>query len=143
MGRLIGIDYGQKRTGLAVTDPSRIMASQLASIGSYDVYTWLAKYMASETVDGFVVGFPRDMRNQPSQSARFVQDFVKGLKNKFPSIPVYWVDERFTSTMAVQSMVQAGVPKSKRKDKGMVDALSAVIILESYLDQEKNKLQQP
>ncbi len=133
MGRIIGIDYGQKRTGLAVTDPEQRIAGVLATVASHELYTYLEKYLSAEVVEGFVVGFPRQMNFQPSESAQYVQAFVKGLKKKFPEIPVYWIDERFTSKMAVQSMVASGASKSARRDKGNIDAVSAAIILESWL----------
>ena len=133
MGRIIGIDYGQKRTGLAVTDPEQRIAGVLTTVASHDLYTYLDKYLSTEVVEGFVVGFPRQMNFQPSESAQYVQAFVKGLKRKFPEIPVYWIDERFTSKMAVQSLVASGASKSARSDKGNIDAVSAAIILESWL----------
>jgi len=133
MGRIIGIDYGQKRTGLAVTDPEQRIAGVLATVGSHEIYQFLEKYLAAEVVDGFVVGFPRDMKNRPSESAQFVQSFVKGLERKFPEIPVHWADERFTSKMAVQSMIMAGASKADRRNKENIDAVSAAIILESWL----------
>jgi putative Holliday junction resolvase len=129
MGRIIGIDYGQKRTGLAVTDPEQRIAGVLTTVATYELYDYLAKYIAAENVEGFVVGFPRKMNFQPSESAQFVQAFVKGLEKKFPAIPIHWVDERFTSKMAVQAMVDSGASKSARRDKGNIDAISAAIIL--------------
>jgi putative Holliday junction resolvase len=136
MGRLIGIDYGQKRTGLAVTDPGQRIAGVLGTVDSYGLYDYLEKYIAREPVEGFVIGFPRQMNFQPSESAPFVQAFAKGLVKKFPDIPVYWVDERFTSKMAVQSMIQGGASKADRKEKGNIDSVSAAILLESYLQQK-------
>jgi putative Holliday junction resolvase len=133
MGRIIGIDYGQKRTGLAVTDPEQRIAGVLATVGSYELYQYLEKYLATEKVDGFVIGFPRDMQNRPSQSAQFVQAFAKGLERKFPQVPIYWVDERFTSKMAMQSMIMSGASKADRRSKENIDAVSAAIILESWL----------
>jgi putative Holliday junction resolvase len=137
MGRLIGIDYGQKRTGLAVTDPGQLIATVLTTISSYDVLDYLQSYLAKEQVDGFVVGFPRKLDFSPSQSAVYVQAFVKGLSRRFPEIPVHWMDERFTSSMALQTMVDAGSKKSDRRDKSNVDAISAAIILESFLQKLK------
>jgi putative Holliday junction resolvase len=137
MGRIIGIDYGQKRTGLAVTDPGQRIAGVLTTVATHELYSFLEKYISTEGAEGFVVGFPRQMNFQPSESAKFVQAFVKGLEKKFPAIPVYWIDERFTSKMAVQSMVDSGASKSSRKDKGNIDAISAAIILESWLQQRK------
>jgi putative Holliday junction resolvase len=139
MGRIIGIDYGQKRTGLAVTDPEQRIAGVLATVGSHEVYQYLEKYMSTEVVEGFVVGFPRDMQNRPSESARFVQAFVKGLEKKFPGVPVHWMDERFTSKMAMQSLIMAGASKADRRNKENIDSVSAAIILESWLQMKMFK----
>lgn len=139
MGRLIGIDYGRKRTGLAVTDPGQRIAGVLGAVESYGIYDYLEKYIRSEPVEGFVIGFPRQMNFQPSESAPLVQAFAKGLAKKFPEIPIFWVDERFTSKMAVQSMIAGGASKSDRREKGNVDAVSAAIILESWLQQKINE----
>jgi putative holliday junction resolvase len=136
MGRLIGIDYGRKRTGLAVTDPEQRIAGVLCTVESYSIYTYLEKYIRNEPVEGFVIGFPRQMNFQPSESAPLVQAFAKGLVKKFPDIPVFWVDERFTSKMALQSMIDGGSTKADRRDKGNIDAVSAAIILESWLQQK-------
>ena len=106
---------------------------------SYGIYEYLAKYISKEPVEGFVIGFPRQMNFQPSESAPVVQAFAKGLVKKFPDIPVFWVDERFTSKMALQSMIDGGASKSDRRDKGNIDAVSAAIILESWLQQKKNE----
>lgn len=139
MGRLIGIDYGRKRTGLAVTDPEQRIAGVLGNVESYDIYEYLAKYVSKEPVEGFVIGFPRQMNYQPSESAPLVQAFAKGLAKKFPDIPIFWVDERFTSKMALQSMIDGGSSKADRRDKGNIDAVSAAIILESWLQQKINE----
>lgn len=139
MARLIGIDYGRKRTGLAVTDPEQRIAGVLDTVESYGIYDYLEKYIRKESVEGFVIGFPRQMNFQPSESAPLVQAFAKGLMKKFPDIPVFWVDERFTSKMALQSMIQGGSSKSDRRDKGNIDAVSAAIILESWLQQKINE----
>lgn len=137
MGRLIGIDYGQKRSGLAVTDPEQRIAVVLTTVPSYQLLDFLSGYLAREPVDGFVVGFPRQMNFNPSESSAYVQAFVKGLSKRFPGIPVHWIDERFTSVMAVQSMIEAGSKKSDRRNKDNIDAVSAAIILESYLQKTK------
>ncbi|MFA6127760.1 MAG: Holliday junction resolvase RuvX [Bacteroidales bacterium] len=139
MARLIGIDYGRKRTGLAVTDPEKRIAGVLGTVESYEIYNYLEKYLQKETVEGFVIGFPRQMNFQPSESAPLVQAFAKGLMKKFPAIPVFWVDERFTSKMALQSMIDGGSSKADRRDKGNIDAVSAAIILESWLQQKINE----
>jgi putative Holliday junction resolvase len=139
MARIIGIDYGSKRTGLAVTDPEQRIAGVLCTVESHNLYVFLADYVRREPVEAFVVGFPRQMNYQPSESAHLVQAFVKGLIKKFPEIPVYWTDERFTSGMALQAMIAAGASKADRRNKGNIDAVSAAIILESWLQQKKNE----
>lgn len=139
MARIIGIDYGSKRTGLAVTDPGQRIAGVLGTVLSHDLYRYLEEYVSREPVEAFVIGFPRQMNHQPSESAPLVQAFAKGLAKKFPEIPVYWVDERFTSVMAGRAMIDSGASRSKRQDKGNVDAVSAAIILESWLQQKINE----
>jgi putative holliday junction resolvase len=139
MGRLIGIDYGAKRTGLAVTDPEQRIAGVLTTVLSHQALDYLGQYVAREPVDGFVIGFPRQMNAQPSESAPLVQAFAKGLARRFPEIAIHWVDERFTSSMALQSMIEGGSSKSDRRKKENIDAVSAAIILESFLQQEKAK----
>ncbi|MCE1202347.1 MAG: Holliday junction resolvase RuvX [Bacteroidia bacterium] len=138
MGRIMAIDYGQKRTGIAVTDPLRIIASGLTTISSHKVISFLAQYVENEQVDLFVVGEPRDMMNKPSDASRFTEPFVKRLSKAFPHIPVERYDERFTSRMAFQTMIDAGLGKKKRQDKALVDTISATIILQSYLEHHKN-----
>lgn len=139
MGRLVGIDYGQKRVGIAVTDPGQIIANGLTTIGSHEVFTFLADYLAKEKVDGFVVGFPLQMDHSPSESAGFVTAFMTGLKRKFPEIPIFQADERFTSKMAFQSMIDVGLSKKDRRNKALVDQISATIILQSFLELKRNQ----
>lgn len=139
MGRLIGIDYGQKRVGIAVTDPDQIIASGLQTVGSHEVFIFLQDYLLKEKVDGFVVGFPRKLDYSPSESAQYVTAFITGLKRKFPDVPVFETDERFTSKMAFQAMIDGGLKKKARQDKAMVDKISAVLILQSFMEQKRNK----
>jgi len=139
VGRLIGIDYGQKRVGIAVTDPDQIIANGLTTVGSHEIFIFLKDYISKEKVDGFVVGFPRQMNYSLSQSAPFVSAFITGLKRKFPEIPVFETDERFTSKMAFQTMIDGGLKKKARQNKAMVDKISAAIILQSFLELSKNK----
>lgn len=139
MGRLIGIDYGQKRTGLAVTDPGQLIPGSLAHVPSDKLLIFLDEYLNKEEVVGFVVGYPKQMNNQPSEAAVFVSAFIKSLQKRFPDIPVHRVDERFTSKMAMDSILMSGVPKNKRRDKGLVDEVSSVLILESFLQQREWK----
>lgn len=138
MGRILAIDVGQKRIGLAVSDPLRIIAGGLETQQPHTVFEFLQKYINKEKVDEIVVGYPKQMNNQDSESMRFVKPFVEKLKKLFPDIPVILIDERFTSKMASMAMVQGGVPKMARRDKAKIDEISAVIILQDYLEMKKN-----
>jgi putative Holliday junction resolvase len=133
MGRILAIDYGQKRVGIAVTDELQIIATGLLTVHSKDVLTWLKDYVQKEKVDCFVVGLPRRMNNTDSDSARFIEPFVKLLQKQFPLIPVSRIDERFTSKMASAAILEAGLKKKDRQNKALVDTVSATIILQSYL----------
>ena len=133
MGRIMAIDYGIKRTGLAVTDPLGIIASGLDTVETPKLMSYIEAYSRRETVDRFVVGDARHMDNTPSESARYIEPFVIALKKKFPDIPVERVDERFTSKIAFQSMIDRGMSKKKRRDKAIIDTVSAVLILQSYM----------
>ena len=134
MGRIISIDYGQKRVGIAVTDENQMIANALTTVHSKDIIEFLKNYIASENVERFVVGEPRQMNYQPSESAKLIDAFVRKLKKEFPELPVDRIDERFTSKMAQQTMIVAGLKKKKRQNKALVDAISATIILQSYLE---------
>jgi putative holliday junction resolvase len=134
MGRLVGIDYGRKRTGLAVTDPLRIIANSLTTIPSEQVLDFLKTYLSKEPVDGFVVGYPRQMNNLPSEAVAFIDPFIRKLKAVFPDKPVYLADERFTSKLAMQAMIMGGVKKKDRQNKALVDTVSATIILQSFME---------
>ncbi|MFO8066478.1 MAG: Holliday junction resolvase RuvX [Bacteroidales bacterium] len=138
MGRILAIDYGQKRTGIAVTDPLQIIANGLTTIHTKDVISFLKEYFSREKVDCIVVGEPRDMQNKASDASRFIEPFVKSLGKHFPDIPVERVDERFTSSIAMQSMIDTGMKKKKRQDKALVDTISATLILQSYLESKSN-----
>ena len=134
MGRILAIDYGKKRTGLAVTDPLQIIASPLVSVATAELESFLKDYMLKEKVDEFVVGYPLQMNNKPSESVKYVEPFIKKLKKLFPAVPVSIFDERFTSIIAFRAMIDGGVKKKERRDKGMVDKISASVILQSYLE---------
>ena len=134
MGRILAIDYGRKRVGLAVTDELRIIANSLETVHSKDVIEYLKMYTSKENVECFVVGEPKQMNNTKSDSAKFVEPFVKLLQRTFPSIPVKRMDERFTSKIAFQTMIDAGLKKKDRQNKALVDSISATIILQSYLE---------
>ena len=134
MERLIGIDYGRKRTGLAVSDPLRIFASPLETVPAAKIIDYLQKYAQNETIIRFVVGYPMNLNGAPSEAARDVDAFLNLLRKKFPDIPVSLEDERFTSVLAHRAMIDGGMKKSDRRDKASVDKISAAIILQSYLD---------
>lgn len=137
MGRLLAIDYGKKRTGLAVSDPSRIIATALTTVDTAELFSYLKSYMREEQVDVIVIGYPRNMDNSPSEVAPEVEKVAQKLQKEFPEKEIVFEDERFTSRMAMQSMVQGGMPKGKRKEKGRVDRVSAVIILQGYMERVK------
>ncbi len=134
MGRILAFDYGKKRTGIAVTDPLQIIASGLTTVNTQDIFSFITDYLKTEKVDCFVVGFPTQLDNsEPSHSAPLIKNFVKQLKKKFPDIPVELEDEHYTSKMAMQAMIDGGLKKMQRRDKAMVDKVSASIILQSYM----------
>ena len=134
MGRIIAIDYGRKRTGLAVTDTLQMIANGLTTVPSGELTRFLADYVSREPVERFVVGLPKQMNNELSENMRYVEAFVTHLKRTIPDIPVEYYDERFTSVLAHKAMLDGGLKKKKRQDKGLVDEISAVIILQSYLE---------
>ena len=133
MPRIMAIDYGSKRVGLAVTDPLRIIANGLTTVHSKDLISFLEVYFIKEEVDTIVVGEPRTLSNESSDSARFIEPFVKHLTKKFPGKKIVRYDERFTSRMAQQTMLQGGLKKKDRQDKGLVDMISATILLQDYM----------
>lgn len=134
MGRIVGIDYGTKRVGLAVTDPLKIIASPLDTIHSKDVLNFLKKYDSAEGIEVFAVGMPKNTDNQPTNATPHVKIFVKHLKKAFPNTPIHLIDERFTSKMALDAMIAGGTKKKDRREKGNIDKISAAIILQSYMD---------
>ena len=133
MGRILAIDYGQKRTGLAVTDPLRITANPLLTILTNQLENWLQDYFAHNQVDEVVIGHPIQLNGQESCSMQYIRPFVQRFRKIFPSMPLYEYDERFTSTIAHQAMIMGGMKKKQRQDKAVVDKLAACIILEDYL----------
>ncbi|HTJ51852.1 MAG TPA: Holliday junction resolvase RuvX [Cyclobacteriaceae bacterium] len=134
MGRVLAIDYGKKRTGIAVTDPLRIIATALDTVSTSELLPFLKTYLQKETVDEFVVGMPKTLSNEDSETAPLVRQFVETLKKNFPDKPVHLADERFTSSMAKRTMIDGGMKKKDRQIKGNVDKISATIILQSFLD---------
>jgi len=135
LGRILAIDYGKKRIGLAVTDPLQMIANSLTTVHSKDIWDFLKNYLEKEDVECIVVGYPKQMNNQASQAVKFINPFVKKLVKSYPEMEVKLVDERFTSKMAHQTMIDAGLKKKARQDKALVDTISATIILQSYLEQ--------
>ena len=137
MGRIIAIDYGRKRTGLAVTDEMKIIANGLDTLPSGVVTDFLKGYVAQTDVELFIVGQPKQLNNEPSENMRYVEAFVSHLHKSIPDIPIEYFDERFTSVMAHQAMIDGGLKKKKRQDKALVDEISAVIILQGYLEKRR------
>lgn len=140
MARIMAIDYGRKRTGVAVTDSLQMIANGLATVPSGELVKFLQEYTSKESVELIVVGQPKQMNNEPSENMRYVQAFVTHLKRTLPEIPVEYYDERFTSVMAHKAMLEGGLRKKKRQEKALVDEISAVIILQAYLESRKYRL---
>lgn len=138
MPRILAIDYGLKRTGLAATDPLQIIASPLETVPTLQLMDFLKDYVRREEVEAFVVGQPKQADNSPSEIASHVEGFVKRLQVQFPNTPIYREDERFTSIMARQAMLAGGMKKKDRQDKANVDKVSAAIILQSYMERRAN-----
>ena len=137
MGRILAIDYGKKRTGIAVTDDLQIIANGLTTVPTSVLMDFLLKYVEKEPVERIVVGHPKQMNNEDSENMKRITPFVNLLKKKLPQIPVEMVDERFTSVLAHQAMLDGGLKKKARQDKALVDEISATIILQSYLESKK------
>lgn len=134
MARILAFDYGTKRIGIAVTDPLQIIATGLDTVHPKDIIAYLKKYMLSEQIDAFVIGEPKQMDGTPSESAQHVKGFSTLLRKNFPSVPQHWVDERFTSKLAHQTILQSGLKKSDRRDKERVDTIAATIILQYFME---------
>ncbi len=137
MPRILAFDYGTKRIGMAVTDPLQIIATGLDTIHPKDIIAYLIKYLLTEQVEAFVLGDPKQMDNTPSESAQHVVGFSRTLKKQFPHIPQFWVDERFTSKMAHQVIIQSGLKKSDRQNKERVDTISATLILQYFMESRR------
>ena len=135
--RILSIDYGKKRTGLAVTDPLQIIAGGLATVSTSELFDWLRAYMAKEPVERIVIGEPRQPNGEPSENLQRVQQFVNRWRKAVPEVPIEYYDERFTSVLAHQAMLSGGLKKKARQDKALVDEISATIILEDYLRSKK------
>ena len=133
MARLLALDFGTKRTGIAITDELQIIASGLATVETKELLAFLKEYTTKEKVELFIVGKPKRLNNEDSESEAAIVPFLKKLAKEFPEIPIERVDERFTSKMAFQTMIDSGLKKNQRKNKALVDEISATIILQSYL----------
>lgn len=138
MGRLLSIDYGRKRCGIAVTDTLKICANGLTTVRTCDLMSWLKAYCSKEAVEKIIVGLPKKLNGEPSESTRFIEPFLKQMKKEMPQIPIERYDERFTSTIAHQSMLQGGMKKMDRRNKDIVDEIAATIILNDYLSSCSN-----
>ena len=137
MPRLLAIDYGSKRTGLAVTDPLQIIATALETVRTHELLDYLKKYTAREEVEAIVVGMPTKLDSTDTHNTQPVRTFIKKLENTFPDIPVHAHDERFTSSIALKAMITGGSKKSERREKGNLDKVSATIILQSYMESQR------
>ncbi|MDR1403666.1 MAG: Holliday junction resolvase RuvX [Tannerellaceae bacterium] len=137
MGRILAIDYGRKRSGLAVTDTLQLIANGLTTVPSGELISYLSNYISREPVDLFVIGFPKQMNNEVSENMKYIEAFVTHLKRTIPDIPVTYYDERFTSVLARRALIEGGAKKKTRRQKALIDEISAVIILQSYLESRK------
>lgn len=138
MARIISIDYGKRRTGIAVTDPLQIIANGLATVSTSQLYRFLVDYMSKEQVERIVIGKPMQPNGKPSENLERVQQFVAQWKKAHPDVPIDYVDERFTSVLAHRAMIDGGLHKKARQDKALVDEISATIILQSYMEGRRN-----
>ena len=138
MGRIMAIDYGRKRVGVAITDPLQLIANGLDTIATHSIFDFLKEYFSKEQVDMLVVGYPVKMNNEPSEAVRYVNEFLRKFEKLYPERRIFLMDERFTSKMASQAMIDGGLKKKQRQDKAMVDKVSATIILQSYMQMKDN-----
>jgi|TARA_Y100001954_G_C15774559_1_gene586257 putative Holliday junction resolvase len=134
MAKALGIDYGTKRTGIAISDATQLIATCLDTIDTHKLDEYICKLINSENIDCFVVGYPVDLKNNNTDVTGHVKGFVKRLKNKYPNKKIYLIDERFTSKMAQKAIIESGIKKRKRREKSLVDKISATIILQDYLN---------
>ena len=137
MTRLLALDYGTKRVGIAVTDELQLIASGLCTVRTHDCMDFLIEYLSKESVSTIVMGMPKNLRNQNTDATPYVKGFAKQIRKQFPEMKVELIDERFTSKIAFQSMIDSGLKKKARQDKALVDEVSATLILQSYLEQQK------
>ena len=137
MSRILAIDYGRKRTGVAVSDAMQIIANGLTTVPTHELLDFITGYVQKEPVERILVGLPKQMNNEASESMKYIDPFVRSLKKRLPEIPVEFVDERFTSVLAHRTMLEAGLKKKDRKNKALVDEISATIILQTYLESKR------
>ncbi len=135
----MAIDFGKKRTGIAVTDPLQLIANRLETVETAEIWNFLGLYLSREQVDRVLVGYPLQLNNQPSEALRFINPFIQKFRKQYPEMMVEQVDERFTSKLAQQAILAAGVKKSDRQNKGLTDGVSATIMLQSWLEQNKHQ----
>lgn len=139
MGRLLAIDYGTKRTGIAVSDSLQIIANGLTTVPTHTLFDFLKKYLTQETVECIIIGLPKQMNNEESENMKHIRPFVKKLQAIYPNMKIELYDERFTSVMAQQAMIASGLKKKDRQNKALVDEISATIILQSYMESLRMK----
>ena len=139
MSRILAIDYGKKRSGIAVTDPLQLIAGGLTTVSTPELLSFIKQYVAKESVERILVGLPKQMNNEASENMKRIEPFVHTLRKQIPSVPVEYVDERFTSVLAHGTMLDAGLKKKERQNKALVDEISATIILQSYLETQRLK----
>ena len=139
MARILSVDYGKKRTGLAVTDPLQLIAGGLATVSTSELFEYLQKYIALEPVERIVIGEPRQPNGEPSENLARVHQFVNRWRKAVPQVPIEYYDERFTSVLAHQAMIDGGLKKKARRDKALVDEISATIILQNYMESRRMK----
>ena len=137
MSRILAIDYGRKRTGIAVSDAMQIIANGLTTVPTHELLDFITGYVQKEPVERILVGLPKQMNNEASESMKYIDPFVRSLKKRLPEVPVEFVDERFTSVLAHRTMLEAGLKKKDRQNKALVDEISATIILQTYLESKR------
>ncbi|MBR4048001.1 MAG: Holliday junction resolvase RuvX [Bacteroides sp.] len=140
MSRILAIDYGRKRSGVAVTDVLQLVPNGLATIPSHELLQFVLDYVGRESVECIVIGLPKQMNNELSENMKYIEPFVRSLQKRLPAMPIHYVDERFTSVIAHRAMLDAGLKKKDRQNKALVDEISATIILQTYLDSKNNNL---
>lgn len=137
MGRILAIDYGKKRTGIAVTDVMQLIASGLTTVATHELFDFLKAYLDKEPVERVVIGLPKQMNNEDSENAKRVREFVNRFKRHMPNTPIETIDERFTSVLAQRTIIEAGLKRKDRQNKALVDEVSATIILQSYMESKR------